>query len=130
MKILLVDDMEITRIIHKNILINFGQVDIAKDGIEAVQKVLASYNMNRSYDVILLDIIMPKSSGFHALENIRKYENVNNINNKIKIIIVSSLDKKDDIEKAKELGADEVLIKPIDRIIIKDIFKKLGIDKV
>ena len=36
----------------------------------------------------------------------------------------------DDIEKAKKLGADEVLIKPIDYIIIKNIFEKLGIDKV
>jgi two-component system chemotaxis response regulator CheY len=128
-RILLVEDMEVTRNIYKNILDTFGQVDIACDGIEAMNMFVSSMNRNKMYDIVFLDVIMPKSSGFHVLERIRKYENLKRIENKTKIIIISSLNSDKDIDAAIKLGADKVMVKPIDKKAIEDYFKEINLIK-
>lgn len=132
MNILLVEDVAINRVILRNILQNFNcinNIDEAKDGIEAIEKIIRAYNRNNKYDIIFLDIIMPMQSGYHVLEQIKKYEKNNNIsnNNRAKIITISSLDSDEEKNKSLKMGADEAVIKPITYNMIKDIFQKWGI---
>ena len=126
MKVLIVEDMNINRILLKNILKNFEEVkyiDEAVNGIEAVEKIIKAYKENNKYDIIFLDIIMPIQSGYHVLEQIEKYEIHNDIDkeNRSKIIIISSLNNNDKNLKSR---IDDIIIKPINYDMIKNIFNK------
>jgi PleD family two-component response regulator len=61
-------------------------------------------------DLILLDLLMPKISGFDFLTEIRKNENTKNT----PVIVVSALTDEENIDKIMELGAIDFIKKPID----------------
>jgi len=75
-------------------------------------------------DIILLDLIMPKMSGFEVIENLRG----GGYDSKIKIIVFSNLSSVEDQEKASKLGADGFIAKseftPSD--LVKEIERLLG----
>ena len=130
MKVLIVEDMNINRILLKNILKSFEEVkyiDEAVNGIEAVEKIIKAYKENNKYDIIFLDIIMPIQSGYHVLEQIEKYEIHNDIDkeNRSKIIIISSLNN----DKNLKSRIDGIIIKPINYDMIKNIFDEINNDK-
>jgi len=105
LKILVCEDVEINRVIIKRLLEQKGTiVELAKDGIEGVR--LAKEN---HYDVILMDIRMPKLDGLSATKEIRKF------NKNIPIIALSanafSLDKR----ISKEAGMNAHIAKPINK---------------
>lgn len=67
-------------------------------------------------DLMLLDLIMPKVDGFSVLEEIKKK------NIKVKIIITSNLSQEEDLQRAKEFGVSDYLVKsdtPIQDIVNK-----------
>ena len=58
-------------------------------------------------NLILLDLLLPGLNGFQVLEKIKAEDSLKNI----PVIIFSNLGQREDIEKAKQLGADDFLIK-------------------
>jgi len=77
-------------------------VEIARDGKDALSKL----KNGLLPDIVLLDIVMPEMSGFEFLEILKE--------EKIpvpKIVVLSNLGQKDDIEKGKRLGASDYVIK-------------------
>lgn len=120
MKILLAeDDSSIAKSIHKHLLEENIETDIALDG----QQALAMFNSNR-YDLLLLDWRMPKVSGYEICKKIR------NENNDIPIILLTALaDIKNKLEAFK-VGADDYITKPfsieevIARIMVADRHNK------
>ncbi|MGC9046555.1 MAG: response regulator [Minisyncoccia bacterium] len=103
-KILLVEDEPILGITLKQRLEREGlEVIYAKDGDEALN-ILKS---NTKPDLMLLDIILPKLSGFELMEIIR-----NDINlSQIPIFVISNLGQDNDINRGKKLGAIDYFIK-------------------
>ena len=84
-------------------------VDIAGDGEEGVERATAG-----KFDLILIDIIMPKMDGFAALSALKDQGNTS------AIIVLSNLGQQEDIEKAKQLGVLDYMVKsntPISRIV-------------
>lgn len=71
-------------------------VDLARDGEEAIQKLLV-----KKPDVMLLDLIMPKKDGFEVLTEVAKNESMKGF----PILVFSTLGQNTDIEKAMSLGA-------------------------
>lgn len=68
------------------------------------------------YDLILIDIIMPKMDGFGVLAKLKENKS------STKVVVLSNLGQQEDVEKAKELGAEDYLVKsntPISRIVEK-----------
>ena len=102
-KIVIVDDeREIAEAI-KNFLENKGYaVFTAADGDEAQEMIIKA-----DPDVILLDLIMPKTNGFEVLKWLRK-----NVQRRIPVIILSIKDKLADIKKGYSCDADFYLPKP------------------
>ena len=104
-KILIVDDSPTIVNMMKKILSKAGfKVDTILDSstffngkVEKVQP-----------DLLILDINMPKLDGFYVLENIKK----KNMCPKAKIIMCSTKFFEYDMSRAKELGADDFLVKP------------------
>jgi two-component system, OmpR family, alkaline phosphatase synthesis response regulator PhoP len=82
------------------------EVQIAADGDETLQKV-AQWKP----DLILLDVMMPKHSGFEVCKRIKS----NPATNDIVILMVTALDQPSDIDRAVEAGTNDFLTKPINK---------------
>lgn len=103
LKIVLAEDDKFISRAYKDGLERAGFIVIqATDGDQAIEK--AKQEMP---DIILLDLIMPVKNGFEALKGIKANEATKNI----PIIILSNLGQDSDIEKGRELGAADYMIK-------------------
>ncbi len=102
MRILLIeDDKKIASALTKGLQAESFAVDNAKDGLEG--EYYASIN---SYDLIILDIMLPKQDGWQTCENLRKKEILT------PIIMLTALDDVNDKIKGLNMGADDYLPKP------------------
>lgn len=102
-KILLVeDDVALRDIYSARFSAENYTVSCATDGEEAL-----TVAVKERPDIILLDIMMPKISGFDVLDILRATPETK----VTKIIVMSALSQPSDIEKGKALGADEYLVK-------------------
>lgn len=79
----------------------------ARDGEEA----LAIFDRDRP-DLVLLDIMMPRMSGFQVCEAIRERDD----EARTPVLVVTALNQVADVERAIEAGADDFLTKPVDRL--------------
>lgn len=103
-RILIVDDDdEIRELLEFDIAQSGYYVDTAKDGLEGLNKAL-----NNTYDIILLDVMMPKMNGFDVCKNIRQA--------KLSVPILMLTAKGTIIDKTEgfDCGADDYLVKPFD----------------
>ncbi len=102
-KILIVEDEEIIlNLLQKKLSQEGYEVSVARDG-DAGLKMMKQIKP----DLILLDIVMPKMGGFEVMEEMGKEPELK----KIPIIIVSNSGQPVELDKAKELGAKDWLIK-------------------
>ena len=101
-KILLVeDDLALVRM-YQIVLEKAGfQIDSALDGQEGLEKI-----KNGGPDLVLLDLVLPKKDGFEVLKEVQSDGQV-----QVPIVCLSVLSQKEDIEKSKNLGAKDYLIK-------------------
>ena len=116
MKTLIVDDDFISRRVLLDILSSYGDCDIAIDGDEAVQAVRLSWEERKPYDLICMDIIMPKMDGLEALKKIRKLEESLGVKSRrqAKVIMLTAVDDpKTIIDSYFKVGASSYLLKPI-----------------
>jgi heavy metal response regulator len=102
MKILLVeDDKGIARFVKKGLLENSFSVDAANDGEEGLRLAL-----HEKYDLIVLDIMLPKIDGVEVLKKIRTREL------QTSVIFLTAKDSEKDIVQGLNLGADDYVVKP------------------
>ena len=107
-KVLVVDD---EKLIVKGIRFSLEQdgmeVDCAYDGQEALDLATANH-----YDMILLDVMLPKLDGFEVCQNIREFSTV-------PIVMLTA--KGDDMDKilGLEYGADDYITKPFSAIVLE-----------
>lgn len=92
---------------------NFNVIP-ARNGVEALE--LIRKNLP---DIILLDVIMPEKNGFEVLEELKDDKNLCDI----PVIIMSNLGQDRDVERGKELGAVDYIIKS--NFTISEIVKKI-----
>ena len=100
-KILIVeDDLAIQALLHDFIQEAGYEVTLASDGVEAL-----SYFSERSFDLVLLDIMLPKIDGYGVCEVIRRKSN-------IPIVMLTALDAEENQIKGLDLEADDYITKP------------------
>ena len=103
-RILIVDDDdEIRELLEFDIAQSGYFVDTASDGKEGLSKVL-----NNSYDLVILDVMMPKMNGFDVCQNIRRAKI------SIPILMLTAKGTIDDKTDGFDSGADDYLVKPFD----------------
>ncbi|MCG3680311.1 response regulator [Aliarcobacter butzleri] len=124
-KILVVDDQEISRIILKDMLKNFGYITLeAKDGIEAIEMVKKADLDNEPFDFILMDWNMPRLNGKEAIKKIYElYEN-KKIQKTIPSILMVSAYSKEDIN-LDDITIDSFLSKPITNSTLFDALSRI-----
>lgn len=102
-KILVVEDEDLIRnLLEKKLQMEGYEISVAANGIEGLEKI-----KDIKPDLILLDIVMPQKGGFEVLTEMQKDEDLKNI----PVIIISNSGQPVEIDKAKELGVRDWLIK-------------------
>lgn len=119
-KLLIVEDNEINREIATELLEESGFiVDVAEDGDVAVEKMKKAEKGD--YDLVLMDIQMPKMDGFEATRKIRA---LGTDISKIPILAMTANAFEEDRKNALEAGMNEHIAKPINIKMLKSILEK------
>lgn len=106
-KILIVeDDLAIQALLHDFIQEAGYGVTLASDGVEAL-----SYFSERGFDLVLLDIMLPKIDGYGVCEVIRRKSN-------IPIVMLTALDAEENQIKGLDLEADDYITKPFSMSVL------------
>lgn len=116
-KALVVDDSAYNRTLLAAILRKKNlQIEMAEDGEQAVQKFL-EFNP----DIVFLDYMMPKKNGVEALAEMKKS------NPRVIGIMLTAISGEEDVNSAKNAGANGYLLKPVDIQKLYEILKKFNI---
>jgi len=108
--VLVVDDDPVNRLmLSGSIERNGHQVTTAEDGAQALELV-----RSKSFDVILLDVLMPVMDGYGVLGELKEDPNLRHI----PVIMVTAVDDVESAVRCIELGADDYLSKPIDPVLL------------
>ena len=110
-KIMIVDDAEMNREILMAILGDEYEYVQAENGRQAIHILQQDMNI----DLMLLDINMPEMNGFQVLDRMNTFHWINDI----PVIMISSEEKKDVIERAYILGAEDYIRRPFDAFIVR-----------
>ena len=103
-KLLVVDDeTEIRELLEFDLSQSGYNVDVACDGSEGLQKAITG-----NYDLILLDVMMPKMNGFDVCKNIKEH------NPSQAILMLTAKGTINDKTQGFDSGADDYIVKPFD----------------
>ena len=109
--VLIVDDVRLERKILRRFLEGEGyDVSTARDGMEALELLQA-----KRFDLVLLDIIMPRMYGNKVLQRMRANPRMRHI----PVIMMSAVDDTENIARCIELGAEDYMTKPHNRVLLK-----------
>lgn len=104
MRVLVVeDDLDLINLLEEGLTMYGYAVDKASDGDQAIEM---AYIEN--YDIVILDINLPKKDGFEVLDEIRKF------NQGVNIIMLTARSDIDDRVKGLDFGANDYMVKPFD----------------
>jgi two-component system, chemotaxis family, chemotaxis protein CheY len=109
-KVLVIDDSRTTRMFYRETLeaAGFG-VDEALNGLEGLEKTMAS-----PFDLLIVDINMPKMDGLAFLRELRRRDEVRSL----PAIVISTQDRPEDRARAHAAGANVYFVKPVDPHIL------------
>ncbi|MDI3537868.1 MAG: response regulator [Eubacteriaceae bacterium] len=129
MKILIVEDDMISRRFLSKFLSRYGECDVVVDGMEALDAYLIAEKEADPYDLICLDIMMPKIDGVKVLKAIRDFEAQRGISkeDRVKIIVTTALSDTEFVNQAFELGCEAYAAKPLDTEKLVEVLKELGV---
>ena len=98
------DEPHIRRILTTLLESASFQVDVVSDGTTALKRLLG----RRRYDLVILDIVMPRASGLEVLERVRDARHLRGV----PIVILTAKGQDVDRDRAFDLGASDFLTKP------------------
>ncbi len=131
MRILIVEDDFGSRRFLQMLLQPHARCDVVVDGEEALEAFRMAWEENDPYQLILLDIMMPKMDGQTALREMRSIEKEIGVEERdgVKVVMTTALeDPKNVVEAYYTGGADSYLVKPIDRTKLFRVIGELGLN--
>jgi two-component system chemotaxis response regulator CheY len=129
MRVLIADDDFISRRLMHRYLEKYAECDLASNGSEAVEAIRLALKDEAPYDLICLDIMMPKLDGKDVLRQVRILENRKGIAypDGVKIIMTTGISDKESVIALKALQCDAYLVKPISKERLLLEVKTLGL---
>jgi len=110
-RLLVVDDDRVNRLVMQRYLETEGhQVSLATDGEEALALL-----SQKSFDMLLLDIEMPVMNGFQVLERMT----ADPLLREVPVVVVSGVEELDSVVRCIQMGAEDYLTKPVNRVLLK-----------
>lgn len=131
MRILIAEDDLTSRLFMKKFLSKYGQCDLAMNGLETIDSVMNAIDEKKPYELICLDVMMPKLDGIRTLKTIREIEKNNLKEHQVpsKIIMTTALNDKETVEEAYKYGCEAYAWKPIDVKNFNAVLEELGLIK-
>jgi CheY-like chemotaxis protein len=120
LSVLLVEDVEMNILLAQEIFSRFFGFtpDVARNGLEAIERVQA-----REYDLVFMDIQMPKMGGIEATRKIREL----GVHTPIVAMTANALAS--DLDAAKAAGMDDYVTKPILHAVIEKVLVRIASEK-
>ena len=114
MKILIAEDDFIARKVICKFVQSYGEIEVVENGQEALNLFKANHDTGKPFDLICLDIMMPKLNGHETLLAIREFEERRQIrpNHICKILMTTALDDSQNILKSFNNHCDGYITKP------------------
>ena len=131
-RILIVEDDMVSRKFLSKYLSRYGDCDLVVDGLEAIDAYLLAMKEGLAYDLICLDVMMPKIDGIRVLKTIRDLERQHQVPEMeaSKIIMTTVLGETEIVKSAFDDGCNAYASKPIDMTKMTEVLIKIGfIDK-
>jgi CheY-like chemotaxis protein len=105
-RILIIEDSKATSVVLKEVLESEGHtILLAGDGVAGIALV-----RREKPDLVLLDLLLPKLNGYEVCNTIKR----DNATRHIPVLIISTMDSPESVEKAKLCGAKDFIRKPYD----------------
>jgi two-component system chemotaxis response regulator CheY len=127
MRSLVAEDDATNRKLLQTFLLRYGPCEIAIDGEEAVNAVRLAHQNNQSYDLVCIDLRMPKMDGQAAIREIRKQEDTAGVVKSAKIFVTTAHTDTEDIAGALLARCNAYLVKPIDTAKLRKELKSFGL---
>lgn len=128
-RILVVEDDFGSRKMMQKLLEEFGAVDVAVDGQEGLELFTEALEQERRYDIVFLDIMMPRMDGHEALAKMREEERARGIqpSDETPVLMTTVLEDPHNVVGAYfKGGATSYLVKPVERLVLRAELAKLG----
>ncbi len=129
MKTLIVEDDFASRKLMQKYLSPYGETDIVVDGEEAIEAFTLALNEEKPYDLVCLDIMLPKKDGQEVLEEFRSIESEYGIlgNDAVKVLMTTALGDAKNVLKAFRSQCEGYLQKPISKEAIERELRELNL---
>ncbi len=119
-RILIVDDFVMIRSLLKTSLSNLGfkNIDEAKDGVEAYNKIATAFVNQNPYEIVFLDWNMPNMTGLEVIQKCRAQTELNDLH----FIMISAEQEEKKMKQALDAGANDFIVKPFSpQVLVKKI---------
>jgi two-component system chemotaxis response regulator CheY len=126
---LIVDDSPIIRLLLQRLLISYGECESAKDGQEAIDAYTRHLSADPPFDLVCLDLGLPKIDGMEVLEKIREIEAKNGWPVRSRVLVITASTELSQGEVMRQ-GADGYLLKPIDNERLVKYLRAFGLSGV
>ncbi len=130
MRVLIVEDDFVSRKFLNKMLSAYGECDIAVDGKEAVEAFQLALDDAAPYDLVCMDIMMPRMDGQAALRQIRQLEADKGVSelSAAKVVMITAVDDKKQVTEAfYKGGVTSYFVKPIDHEKLITELRLLGL---
>lgn len=129
MRILIVEDDLLGRIILRKLLGSRGDCDIAVNGKEAVEAFRMAWEEEKPYDLICMDILMPEMDGVEALKAIRESEEARGVFGlkRVKVIMITGKDDSKTVLTSFREGCEGYVVKPVEKANLEKQIKEMGL---
>ena len=106
------------------------ECDVVADGQEAVEAFVRALDVNRPFDLVCLDIMMPRLDGQAALESIRQNESRRGVKpaREVKVVMATALGDVRSVMGAYKQGATAYVTKPLDAPKLLETIRAMGLD--
>lgn len=127
MRILIAEDDLASRKFLFKFLSQYGECDMTVDGLETLDAYLMALKEDKPYDLICLDIMMPKVDGVKVLKAVRDLEKQKGISgeHRTKVIMTTALAETQYVQNAFAIGCEAYAAKPIDTGKLLEVMEKL-----
>ena len=129
MRTLIVEDDLATRFFLEKVFSSYGKCRVAVDGKEALEAFKIAWKSTEPYDLVILDLILPRMDGLELLNAIRRHEAEHGCREpeKVKVIVATASTSPKDIFMAAGDECDGYLVKPFDKQMLIEEVRKMGL---
>jgi len=128
MHILIADDDYISRKFIYTVMSKLGKVEVANDGVDAIDAYRTALAQGKPFQLICLDVMMPDKDGTEVLKDIRSIEaDLQHCVQPAKIIMTTAVDDRDSVMRILGMGCDAYVLKPVNKQALLAKIGELGL---